>query len=119
MSAPPLRRPFPAPYFHPLFKIFQIPPSGRVNQNLLPPLLKGGVGGGGGGGGGKLWMSRDNESVREELGTLKVEINWNNCYSDEYATDIKDIVNKTILQEVTWSLLINDCSLGWCGIITF
>ena len=41
---PLLRRPAPAPYFHPLFKIFQIPPSGVVNQNLLPrPFKKGRV----------------------------------------------------------------------------
>ena len=31
--------PLPAPYFRPLFLIFQIPPSGEGNQNLL--LLKG------------------------------------------------------------------------------
>ena len=45
MSAPPLlKRPTPAPYFHPLFLIFQIPPpSGGGNQHLLPP-LKGGKG---------------------------------------------------------------------------
>ena len=35
-----LRRPAPAPYFHPIFIIFQIPPSGEGNQNLLPPPLK-------------------------------------------------------------------------------
>ena len=35
-----LRGPAPAPYFHPLFLIFQIPPSGGGNQNLLPPTLK-------------------------------------------------------------------------------
>ena len=29
-----------------------------------------------------------------------MEINWNNCYSDEYATDITDILNKTISQEL-------------------
>ena len=32
-----LRGPAPAPYFHPLFLIFQIPPSGRGNHNLLLP----------------------------------------------------------------------------------
>ena len=44
--------------------------------------------------------SQDNKSVREELGAWKIEINWNNCYSDQFATDITDILNKTILQEV-------------------
>ena len=29
--------------------------------------------------------SQDNKSPREELGIGKVEINWHNCYSDEYA----------------------------------
>ena len=43
--------------------------------------------------------SQDNKSAREEIVTWKVEINWNNCYSDEYATDIMDILNKTISQE--------------------
>ena len=39
VPAPPsLRRPAPAPYFHPFFENFQIPPSGRGNQNLLPSL---------------------------------------------------------------------------------
>ena len=38
-----LRRPAPAPYFHPLFLIFQIPPSGEGNQNSLPSPLKKGV----------------------------------------------------------------------------
>ena len=45
--------------------------------------------------------SQDNKSAREELGAWKGEINWNNCcYSDKYATDITDILNKTISQEV-------------------
>ena len=35
-----LRESASAPYFHPLFLIFQIPPSGGGNQNLLPPALK-------------------------------------------------------------------------------
>ena len=40
-SPPPLlRRPTPGPYLHPLFKIFQIPPSGEDNQNLLPTPFK-------------------------------------------------------------------------------
>ena len=36
-----LRRPAPAPYFHPLFKIFQIPPllSGKVSK-FTPTFLK-------------------------------------------------------------------------------
>ena len=33
-----LRRPAPAPYFHLLSLIVQIPPSGGGNQNLLSPL---------------------------------------------------------------------------------
>ena len=37
-----LRGPAPAPYFHPLFLIFQIPLSGRGNQNLFTPALKSG-----------------------------------------------------------------------------
>ena len=42
-----LRELAPAPYFHPLFLIFQIPPSGEGNQqNLLPPALKKGRVGG-------------------------------------------------------------------------
>ena len=45
-------------------------------------------------------VSQDSKSTREELGAWKVEINWNNCCSDEYATDIVDIFNKTISQEV-------------------
>ena len=42
---------------------------------------------------------QDNKSAREESGAWKVEINLNNC-SDEYATDITDILNKTISKEV-------------------
>ena len=41
-----LRRPFPAPYFHPLFlnvQIIPLPTSGGGNQNLLLPLKKGGM----------------------------------------------------------------------------
>ena len=66
--------------------------------------------------------SQDNEIAREELGAWKVEINWNNCLLQwwyRYGTDITDILNKTILQEVPEPLLINHCTLGWCGIITF
>ena len=37
--------------------------------------------------------SQDDKSAREELGAWKVEINWNNCYSNEYATDITDILD--------------------------
>ena len=36
----------PAPYFRPLFLIFQIPHSGGGNQNLLLPALKREEGGG-------------------------------------------------------------------------
>ena len=42
-----LRRSAPAPYFHPLFLIFQIPLSGRGNQKLFTPALKRGRGEGG------------------------------------------------------------------------
>ena len=48
----------------------------------------------------KREASQDNKNPREKLVAWKVEINWNNCYRDEYATDISDILNKTILQEV-------------------
>ena len=41
-----LRRSAPAPYFHPLFLISQIPLSGRGNQKLFTPALKRGRGGG-------------------------------------------------------------------------
>ena len=34
------------------------------------------------------------------------------CYTDEYATGTTDVLNKTISQEVPWSLLINRCTLG-------
>ena len=34
-SHPPLRRPAPAPYFHLLFLVFQIPPSRGRNQIML------------------------------------------------------------------------------------
>ena len=44
--------------------------------------------------------SQDSESAAKELGAWKVEINWNNCYSDQHATDMTDILNKTISQEV-------------------
>ena len=37
---PILRGPAPAPYFHPLFLIFQIPPSRGGKQNLLLPALQ-------------------------------------------------------------------------------
>ena len=39
-----LREPAPAPYFHLLFLIFQIPTLGGGNQNLLSPTLKRGRG---------------------------------------------------------------------------
>ena len=42
MPPPPLRQPVPAPYFHPLFKIFRFPIYGGGNQNLLPFFKKGG-----------------------------------------------------------------------------
>ena len=46
VSPPPiLRRPAPALYFHSLCLIFQIPPSGGGNQNLLPSPFKEGGGG--------------------------------------------------------------------------
>ena len=45
--------------------------------------------------------SQDNKSAREGLGAWKVEINWNIVfYSDEYAADITNILNKTISQEM-------------------
>ena len=34
------------------------------------------------------------------------------CYSDEYGTDITDILSKTTSQEVSQPLLINRCTLG-------
>ena len=43
-AAPLLRGPAPAPYFHPLFLIFQNSPFSG-NQNLLPPFKKEGGGG--------------------------------------------------------------------------
>ena len=42
-------------------------------------------------------VSQDNETTREELWKLTEIIV---CYSDEDPTDITDILNKTILQEV-------------------
>ena len=45
--------------------------------------------------------SQDNKSARKKFGPEKwkiTEIIF--CYSDEYATDITDILNKTILQEI-------------------
>ena len=50
---PILRRPAPAPYFHPLFLIFQIPPSPEEAIKIYFPLpfFKGA----GGGGGSELW----------------------------------------------------------------
>ena len=38
----PIRRPAPAPHFHPLFKIFQISTLWGTIQNLLLPFKKGG-----------------------------------------------------------------------------
>ena len=38
---PLLRRPAPAPYFHPLFSVFQIPPPGEVFKIYFPPFKKG------------------------------------------------------------------------------
>ena len=56
MSVPPththLRGPATAPYFHPFFLIFQIPPPGEAIKIYFPPALKMVVvvvGGGGGG----------------------------------------------------------------------
>ena len=43
--------------------------------------------------------SQDNKNAREELGARKVEIIV--CYIDEYATDVTDILNKIIQQEVS------------------
>ena len=49
-STPILRRPAPTPYYHPLFKLFHIRPSGGGNQGLLPsPTFKKE--------GSKLWLS--------------------------------------------------------------
>ena len=44
MSPPPLRRPAPAPYFHPLPLIFQIatPPAEVIKIHFTPFLKKGG-----------------------------------------------------------------------------
>ena len=66
MSVPPththLRGPATAPYFHPFFLIFQIPPPGEAIKIYFPPALKMVVmvvvvvGGGGGGGGGVQTM---------------------------------------------------------------
>ena len=45
--------------------------------------------------------SQDNKSARKKLGPEKWKITEIIvCYSDEYATDITDILNKTILQEI-------------------
>ena len=45
--------------------------------------------------------SQDNGSAREELGAWKVELTEIIvCYSDEYATDITNILSKTIPKEV-------------------
>ena len=44
--------------------------------------------------------SQDDKSAREELGPEKWKLaKIIVCYSDEYATDITDILNKTISQE--------------------
>ena len=43
-SHPLLRRPAPAPYFHPFFLIFQIPPPGEVIKIYPPPSEKMGEG---------------------------------------------------------------------------
>ena len=65
-------------------------------------------------------VSQDNEGAREELGAWKVEITEIIVYySHEYAIDITDNLNKTISQEVPSPLLINRCTLVWCGIPTF
>ena len=48
MTAPLLREPAPAPYFLPLFLIFQSSPSRGGNQKLLPPPGPFKIGGGGG-----------------------------------------------------------------------
>ena len=42
MPPPPFRKPVPAPYFHPLFKIFRFPIYRGGNQKLLPLFKKGG-----------------------------------------------------------------------------
>ena len=45
--------------------------------------------------------TQDSKSTREELGPEKWKITEIIvCYSDEYATDITDVLNKTISQEV-------------------
>ena len=45
--------------------------------------------------------NQDKKSAREELGAWKVEkTEIIVCYSDEYATDITDILNKTISLEI-------------------
>ena len=53
-APPPLKRPAPAPYSHPLLLIFQIPPSplGKVIKIYFPPLKNIGWGRGGGS---ELW----------------------------------------------------------------
>ena len=40
VSTSPFKKTYPGPYFHLLFKIFQIPTSGEDNQNLLPTPFK-------------------------------------------------------------------------------
>ena len=40
MSTPLLRRPAPAPYFHPYFNFSNLPSPGGRNQNLHPTALK-------------------------------------------------------------------------------
>ena len=40
--SPLLKRPAPAPYFHPLFKVFQSsPPPGKLIKIYFPPLKRG------------------------------------------------------------------------------
>ena len=64
--------------------------------------------------------SQDRKSAREELGAWKVKIEIIIFYSNEYAiTDICNILNRTILQEKPKPVLINCCTLGWCGITIF
>ena len=73
-----------------------------------------------------LEPSQDNKSTGEESRGTRKELEQEKnqghdkwkltefivCYTDEYATGTTDVLNKTISQEVPWSLLINRCILG-------
>ena len=73
-----------------------------------------------------LEPSQDNKSAGEESRGTRKELEQEKnqghdkwkltefivCYTDEYATGTTDVLNKTISQEVPWSLLINRCTLG-------